>query len=214
MTSSQIEPKYKDKETKKTVILKFKNKTPKPHLNSYSVAASKSWFPKKTPHAFYNADFVQQTLCVTFNGSKEILFAVMWCTHSTYSFMSVIHIHLRFHWSKAILHSYSVSVGKQCDLFFFMSEAGKWLTLWVSGMPMFVRGNILKPFSSSARPEKCHGISNRQQVMRQQNRISSILPNTVTRLCGDLDEIFWRPKILKLNVCVDHLGSNVSSFNF
>ena len=42
MTSSQIEPKYKDKETKKTVILKFKNKTPKPHLNSYSVAASKS----------------------------------------------------------------------------------------------------------------------------------------------------------------------------
>ena len=68
-------------------------------------------------------------------------------------------------------------------------------------MPMFVRGNILKPFSSSARPEKCHGISNRQQVMRQQNRISSILPNTVTRLCGDLDEIFWRPKILMLNVC-------------
>ena len=33
MTSSQIEPKYKDKETKKTVILKFKSKIPKPHLN-------------------------------------------------------------------------------------------------------------------------------------------------------------------------------------
>lgn len=42
--------------------------------------------------------------------------------------------------------------------------------------------------------------SNRQQVMRQQNRISSILPNTVSRLCGDLEEIFGRPKILKLNV--------------
>ena len=84
MTSSQIEPKYKDKETwiKKTVILKFKNKTPKPHLNSYSVAASKSWFPKKTPHAFYNADFVQQTLCVTFNSSKEIII----CRDVVYTF--------------------------------------------------------------------------------------------------------------------------------
>ena len=213
MTSSQIEPKYKDKETKKTVILKFKSKIPKP-VSIIIRCCIKLLIPPQKLHMLYNADFGQQTLCVTFNGSKEILFAVMWCTHSTYSFMSVIHIHLRFHWSKAILHSYSVSVGKQCDLFFFMSEAGKWLTLWVSGMPMFVRGNILKPFSSSARPEKCHGISNRQQVMRQQNRISSILPNTVTRLCGDLDEIFWRPKILMLNVCVDHLGSNVSSFNF
>ena len=97
MTSSQIEPKYKDKETKKTVILKFKSKTPKPHLNSHPLLHQTPDSPKKTPHAFYNADFGQQTLCVTFNGSKEILFAVMWCTHSTYSFMSVIHIHLRFH---------------------------------------------------------------------------------------------------------------------
>ena len=42
--------------------------------------------------------------------------------------------------------------------------------------------------------------SSRRLVMRQQNRISSILPNTVTRLCSDLEEIFGRPKILKLNV--------------
>ena len=44
------------------------------------------------------------------------------------------------------------------------------------------------------RPKECRaGISNRRQVMRQQNRISSILPNTGTCLClcGDLEEIFW-----------------------
>ena len=214
MTSSQIEPKYKDKETKKSVILKFKSKTPKPHLNYHPLLHQNPDSPKKLPMLFTTLiSYNRHSVWLSTEAKKYYL---PWCgVHILHIlFMSVIHIHLRFHWSKAILHSYSVSVGKQCDLFFFMSEAGKWLTLWVSGMPMFVRGNILKPFSSSARPEKCHGISNRQQVMRQQNRISSILPNTVTRLCGDLDEIFWRPKILMLNVCVDHLGSNVSSFNF
>ena len=64
MTSSQIEPKYKDKETKKTVILKFNSKTQKPHLNSHPLLHQNPDSPQKNSTCFLQRWFrTTDTLC-------------------------------------------------------------------------------------------------------------------------------------------------------
>ena len=122
------------------------------------------------------------------------------------------HIYIWFRWSIIIFSNMLLLFQwvSRVTCSFFMSEAGKWVTLWVPGMSMFVRGrgcrNILKPFPLLLGWKNAAGISNRQPVMRQQNRISSIPTQILWLACvGTWTWDFLEAKNSKVE-CVDHSG--------